>query len=477
MRFELFVATRYLRAKRRQAFIGVITGISVLGVAAGVASLIVALAINNGFRQDLQARLLGSTAHISLLRVESDGIRDWRPLLEKLAKQPHVVAAAPAIYEQVLISRGPRARGAVLKGMLPQYERKVSDLLNSVTLGSAAALDESAAVGTDLSDGTGATANARANATANANARAAGEGARSTSPDDLTGVQQRVAAMPPIILGKDMAEELGATLNSVVLVTSPQGELTPFGMVPKYIRFHVAGIFDSGFFDYDSSWAFIRLSDAQQLFGLGDVISVIQFKIDDIYRAGEVARSLEQAADVSSGNQDSGNQASGNPASGSHGFMATSWMEQNKPLFRALRLERVVTFITIGLIVFVAALNILISLIMMVMEKTKDIAVLMSLGTKKRQIRRVFIAQGVLIGVIGTAIGLVIGYAISWAGGHYHFISLSAEIYSIDYVPFAPRLIDGVIVALVSVGISFVATIYPSWSAARILPAEALRYE
>jgi len=450
MRFELFVATRYLRAKRRQAFIGVITGISILGVAAGVASLIVALAINNGFRQDLQARLLGSTAHISLLRVESDGIRDWRPLLEKLSTQPHVVAAAPAIYEQVLISRGPRARGAVLKGMLPQYERKVSDLLNSVTLGSAGALDESpsptAAVGEPSST-------------------AAGEGARSTqaqSPDDLTGVQQRVAAMPPIILGKDMAEEIGATLNSVVLVTSPQGELTPFGMVPKYIRFRVAGIFNSGFFDYDSSWAFIRLSDAQRLFGLGDVISVLQFKLDDIYLAGNVAKALEQAADL---------------YSGSHGFMATSWMEQNKPLFRALRLERVVTFITIGLIVFVAALNILISLIMMVMEKTKDIAVLMSLGTKKRQIRRVFIAQGVLIGVIGTAIGLVLGYAISWAGGHYHFISLSAEVYSIDYVPFAARGIDGLIVALVSIGISFGATIYPSWSAARILPAEALRYE
>jgi lipoprotein-releasing system permease protein len=458
MRFELFVATRYLRAKRRQAFIGVITGISVLGVAAGVASLIVALAINNGFRQDLQARLLGSTAHISLLRVQSDGIREWRPLLEKLSKQPHVVAAAPAIYEQVLISRGPRARGAVLKGMLPQYERRVSDLLKTVTLGSAAALEESPAAEGD--------SRVVPQARVVPGLRPGPDGAepgshadtsQAQSPDDLAGVHQRVAAMPPIILGKDLAEEIGATVGSVVLVTSPQGELTPFGMVPKYIRFHVAGVFNSGFFDYDSSWAFIRLSDAQELFGLGDVISVIQFKVDDIYLAGDLARALEQAA--------------------GHGFMATSWMEQNKPLFRALRLERVVTFITIGLIVFVAALNILISLIMMVMEKTKDIAVLMSLGTKKAQIRRVFIAQGVLIGVIGTAIGLVLGYVISWAGGHYHFISLSPEVYSIDYVPFAPRLIDGLIVALVSIGISLVATIYPSWSAARILPAEALRYE
>jgi len=458
MRFELFVATRYLRAKRRQAFIGVITGISVLGVAAGVASLIVALAINNGFRQDLQARLLGSTAHISLLRVQSDGIGEWRPLLEKLSKQPHVVAAAPAIYEQVLISRGPRARGAVLKGMLPQYERKVSDLLKTVTLGSAAALEESPAAAGDPR----VVPEARVEpglrpGPDGAEPRPHADTSQAQSPDDLAGVQQRVARMPPIILGKDLAEEIGATVGSVVLVTSPQGELTPFGMVPKYIRFHVAGIFNSGFFDYDSSWAFIRLSDAQELFGLGDVISVIQFKLDDIYLAGDLARALEQAA--------------------GHGFMATSWMEQNKPLFRALRLERVVTFITIGLIVFVAALNILISLIMMVMEKTKDIAVLMSLGTKKAQIRRVFIAQGVLIGVIGTAIGLVLGYVISWAGGHYHFISLSPEVYSIDYVPFAPRLIDGLIVALVSIGISLVATIYPSWSAARILPAEALRYE
>jgi lipoprotein-releasing system permease protein len=438
MRFEFFIATRYLRAKRRQAVIGVITGISILGVAAGVASLIVALAINNGFRQDLQNRLLGSTSHVNLLRVQSDGIKDWRPLLDRLAKQPHVVADAPAIYEQVLISRGPRARGAVLKGLIPAAERKVSDLLNTVTVGSADTLNEPAP-----------------------DSKAAGEGARlfhsEESPTSLAGVEERVAAMPPIILGKDMADQLGATVGSVVLVTSPQGELTPFGMVPKYNRFRVAGIFNSGFFDYDSSWAFTRLTDAQQLFGLGDLVSVIEFKVDDIYKADQFATQLEQAAGP--------------------GFMATNWMEQNKALFRALRLERVVTFITIGLIVFVAALNILISLIMMVMEKTRDIAVLMSMGTRKSQVRRMFIAQGLLIGVIGTAIGLVLGYALSWAGGHYHLLSLSAEVYSIDYVPFAPRVMDGALVALVAIGISLVATLYPSWSAARILPAEALRYE
>lgn len=440
MRFELFIAARYLRAKRRQAFIGVITGISIAGVAAGVASLVVALAINNGFRQDLQQRLLGSTSHISLQRIEDDGIRDWPALMARLEKEPHVVAAAPAIFEQVLISRGPRARGAVLKGMIPKYERRVGDLLTSVKEGSAKDLDEEP--------------------------KTAVEGARPTqgsspqvqqSPDSLEGVQQRVAAMPPIVLGQDMADNLGATVGSVVLVTSPQGELTPFGMVPKYTRFRVVGIFDSGFFDYDSSWAFARLSDAQKLFGLGDLVSVIEFKIDDIYQADKIGREIENAAGP--------------------GFMTTNWMEQNKALFHALRLERLVTFITIGLIVFVAALNILISLIMLVMEKTKDIAVLMSMGTRRAQIRNLFIAQGLLIGLTGTAIGLVLGYAISYVGGHYHVISLSPEVYSIDYVPFAPRWIDGALVALVAVGVSFVATLYPSWSASRILPAETLRYE
>jgi lipoprotein-releasing system permease protein len=450
MRFELFIARRYLRAKRRQAFIGIITGISIAGVAAGVASLVVALAINNGFRQDLQQRLLGSTSHISLQRIADDGIKDWPPLMDRLSRHPHVVAAAPAIFEQVLISRGPRARGAVLKGMIPRYERRVGDLLNSVKEGSAAPLEDTATTQAESKPESKA-------ADMSVRSTQATPSAAEESPDSLAGVARRQAAMPPIVLGKDMADNLGATVGSDVLVTSPQGELTPFGMVPKYNRFRVVGIFNSGFFDYDSSWAFARLSDAQKLFGLGDLISVLEFKVDDIYRADVISRTLEDAA--------------------GKGFMATNWMEQNKALFRALRLEKVVTFITIGLIVFVAALNILISLIMMVMEKTKDIAVLMSMGTRKAQVRNVFIAQGLLIGIVGTVIGLAIGYAISYAGGHYHIISLSPEVYSIDYVPFAPRVIDGAIVALVAVGISFVATLYPSWSASRILPAEALRYE
>src|SRR5712671_1744183 len=301
MRFELFIARRYLRAKRRQAFIGIITGISIAGVAAGVASLIVALAVNNGFRQDLQQRLLGSTSHISLMRVADDGIKDWPPVLDRLSKQPHVVAAAPAIFEQVLISRGPRAHGALLKGMVPADERKVGDLLSTIKEGSAASLDENPSASDQGSSKTDSPNNPEAN-----------QNSTLESPDSLAGVHARVAAMPPIILGKDMADNLGAKVGDVVLVTSPQGELTPFGMVPKYSRFRVVGIFNSGFFDYDSSWAFARLSDAQQLFGLGDLISVIEFKIDDIYEAPEIAAHLKQEA--------------------GRGFMATHWMEQNKAL-------------------------------------------------------------------------------------------------------------------------------------------------
>jgi lipoprotein-releasing system permease protein len=399
--------------------IGVITIISVIGVTAGVASLVIALSINAGFQKDLQDQLLGSQSHINLVRAQNDGIEDWRALMARLAKQPRVTGVAPAMYGQVMASRAARASGALVKGVIPEYENRVSELLKSIKFGSAAALEPCA--DTDEACKTG-------------------------------------SAIPPIVLGKDLAETIGATVGSTIMIISPQGELSPIGMMPKYQQFKVTGIFRSGFYNYDSAWAFIRLSDAQRLFSLPDtVISVIEFKIDDLYKAEEVGNALEKAAGP--------------------GFIAKSWMDENRALFKALRLERVVTFLTIGLIIFVAALNILISLIMMVMEKTKDVAVLISMGAKRQQIRGIFMFQGVLIGVIGTVAGLILGYSIAIAGAKYHFVTLSAEVYSIDYLPFAPRLIDGLLIAAVALLISFVATLYPSWSAARVLPAEALRYE
>jgi len=428
MRFELFVAARYLRAKRRQAVVGVVTSISIAGVAAGVAALIIALAITNGMRRDLQDKLLGASSEVDLMRVAADGIRNWRPLVERLRQVPHVTAASPGLYGQVLVSRGPHAGFALIKGIIPSEELTVSNLLNSIVSGSAK----------DLTP-----------------AMAANSTAVPTPGDSLP--QPVDAEFPPLVMGRDLADQIGVQVGDSVLITSPQGELTPLGLAPKYQRFRVVGIFHSGFYQYDSAMAFMRLSDAQRLFSEPDLLSVISFKVDDMDRAPEIGRAIEQAA--------------------GKGYMTSNWIEQNRPLFRALKEEQVVTFIIIALIVIVAALNILIALTMMVMEKTRDIAVLMSFGVEPSQVRRIFLLQGFLISVIGTILGVALGYVASWAGGHYHFIHLSAEVYSIDTLPFAPRLMDGVIVSAVSIGISLLATLYPSSAAARILPAEALRYE
>jgi lipoprotein-releasing system permease protein len=233
--------------------------------------------------------------------------------------------------------------------------------------------------------------------------------------------------------------------------------LTPVGLIPKFQRFRVAGIFHSGFYQYDSSMAFMRLADSQRLFGEPDVISVISFKIDNLYHAPQVGHEIEIAAGP--------------------GFLTTNWMEQNRELFRALKLEQIVTFIVIGLIVCVAALNILTALTMMVMEKARDIAVMVSFGVQPGQVRRIFLLQGLLIGISGTALGLVLGYTLAWVGGHYRLIHLAADVYSIDYLPFAMRWTDGLIVGAVALTVSVLATLYPSREAAKILPAEALRYE
>jgi lipoprotein-releasing system permease protein len=349
------------------------------------------------------------------MQAEDRGISDWRPLLSRLKQIPHVVAASPGLFEQVLVARGPRDGGALIEGIFPDDEKTVSNLLSTASPGAVQALEpqpESASTQND--------------------------------------------AIPPIVLGSDLAQTVGAEVGDSVMIISPQGEMTPLGVIPKYVRFRLAGTFHSGFFQYDAEMGFLRLADAQHLFDEPDLLSAISFKIDDPNRAPEVARAIEQAAGP--------------------GYMTTNWTEQNRELFRALKLEQYVTFIVIALIVIVAALNILIALTMMVMEKTRDIAVMMSFGVNPGQVRRIFLLQGLLISVVGTVLGLVFGYIACWAGGHYH-IPLSPDVYSIDTLPFAPRAIHGVIVAAVSIGISLVATLYPSWSAARILPAQALRYE
>ena len=417
MRFELFLAARYLKAKRRQAVVGVVTTISIAGVAAGVAALIIALAITNGMQRDLQGRLLGNSAHVQLLRTKGDGIRDWQPLIERLRHLPHVTAASPGLYEQVLVTRGARDGGALVEGILPDQEKTVSDLLST----------------------------------------AAPDAVRALEPQPAQQAQPGSRELPPILLGQDLAETVGATVGDSVMLISPQGEMTPYGMMPKVVRFRLAGTFHTGFYQYDAQMGFLRLADAQRLFSEPDLLSVISFKVGNMDRAPEIGKEIEQAA--------------------GKGYMTNNWIEENRELFRALKEEQIVTFIVIALIVIVAALNILIALTMMVMEKTRDIAVMMSFGVEPGQVRRIFLMQGFLISVTGTVLGLILGYIAAWAGGHYHFIHLSAEVYSIDTLPFAPRVMHGVIVAAVSIGISLLATLYPSSAAARVLPAEALRYE
>jgi lipoprotein-releasing system permease protein len=416
MRFELFVAARYLKAKRRQAVVGVVTGISIAGVTAGVAALIIALAITNGMQRDMQDRLIDSSAHVQLMRIKNDGIRDWQPLLQRLSKLPHVVAAAPELDEQVVVAHGAREGYALIEGILPGHEKAVSKVLTNAPLSAIKALEPT------------------------------GKAADASTPTEL----------PPLIIGKDLADTIGAGVGDSVTLISPQGELTPLGMVPQTVRFQVVGTYHTGFYQYDTAWGFVRLGDAQRLYDEPDLITVISFRVDNLNNAPQIAKEIEAAAGP--------------------GFQTTNWKEQNRELFRALRLERIVTFIVITLIVIVAALNILIALTMMVMEKTRDIAVLMSFGVDPGQVRRIFLLQGFLISVTGTILGLVLGYLGAWAGGHYH-IGLTPDVYAIDTLPFAPRIIDGFIVSVVSIGISLIATLYPSFTASRIRPAEALRYE
>ena len=406
--FELFIARRYLRAKRKQVMISVITSISVVGVAAGVMALVIAVAINSGFSSSLQRHLLAATGHVSIQEKDpGEGIEGWEQIAAKLARLPHVSSASPGLYESGYLSGPVRSAGVGIKGISVAPGVPVADALLHLKAGS------------------------------------------------LEGL--RALDQPGIILGARLAETLGAVVGKPMTLVVPARELTPFGPRASSVHLRVAGVFESGFYDFDMNFAFMSLGAAQKVFGLDDVVNTIELKLDDIYQAPEVARAAEAVIGPK--------------------LAALTWEEQNGQILNALKMEKKVTIVTIGLIQIVAALNILIALVMMVMEKHRDIAILISMGARAAQIRTIFVFEGALIGVVGTALGLLAGYTLSYLADHYRWLKLDEQVYSLAYVPFDARWTDGVWIAAAAIAVSLVATLYPARSAARIVPVESLRYE
>jgi lipoprotein-releasing system permease protein len=408
MRFEWFVAQRYLRSPYRPTVLRLITLFSVIGVAAGVATLVIALSMNTGFRETLQDRLLGVTAHISLTRPGSSGIKNYEEMASKLAAMPGVRSGTPAVYQTMLLSFAGQARGVVTKGIDTERERKSNEALQRIIAG------------------------------------------RLDFSPDADGIEA-------LLVGKQLAEEWKISPGDYVTLMSPQGRLTPFGLMPRTRRFRVAGVFDSGFYDYDENWCFLTLAAAQELSGVADAVNVVEFRLNQPERAGEIAEEIRHAA--------------------GQGYSTETWMEENRALFRALRLEKLVTAIFIGLITFVAGLNILVVLSMTVTDKARDIAVLRSMGAQREQIRTIFLWQGISIGAAGTLIGLAFGYVFSFLAGSYHLIPLDPQVYAVPFVPFHPSVSDGLWITAVAMGISIGATILPARAAVRLLPVEILRYD
>jgi lipoprotein-releasing system permease protein len=412
MNFELFVSLRYLLAKRRQTFISLVTFISIAGVAVGVMALIVVLAVMNGFQNELRERILGITSHIVVTSLKGS-IEDYRDVIARVEKEPDVVAATPYIYAQVMVSSQRGLSGAVVRGLDPESAGKVVN------------------IGRNLKEGQLA---------------------------DLASVLD--GQIPPyqgIILGTELAKNLGARLHDWINVLSPAARLTPMGRAPKTQVFRVVGIFESGMYEFDSTLAYVGLAVAQQFLGLGDVVSGVEIKVNDIYKADRITNSLQ--------------------AKLGHPYWIRDWMQMNRNLFAALKLEKAAMFIILTLIILVAAFNIISSLIMLVMEKTRDIAILKAMGANDSNIRRIFVLQGLIIGVFGTTLGLGGGYGLCGLLKKYEIIKLAPDVYNIPTLPVRMETLDVVVIAVAAVIICLLATIYPSWQAARLDPAEALRYE
>jgi lipoprotein-releasing system permease protein len=406
--FELHVALRYLLAKRKQAFISVISLISTLGVTVGVMALVIALALMTGLQGEIRDRIVGANPHIYVWK--TSGIEDYHAEAAKLRQIPHVVGAAPAILGKALISASRSEDFVNLTGIDPGLEAGVTNLGAAMQSGHLEGLD------TDTEDG----------------------------------------ALGGILLGKDLARGLGVGVGDSVQVVTPHGTLSPMGMVPVPRRLRVVGTFSLGLYEFDNTTGFVSLDVAKRLFGK-DQIDLIQLRVDDIWRASEVARSITAKL----GDQ----------------YFTQDWSEMNRSLFSALWLEKIAISLTIGLIVMVAALNIIASLILLVMEKNRDIAILKTMGASARSVTAIFMMQGLIIGVVGTAVGATAGYALSYVLDRYKLISVPVDVYQVSHVPFKVPPQEFALVIVAAIVVCFVATIYPSRQAARLDPAQALRYE
>lgn len=412
--YEFFISIRYLLAKRRQTFVSLITFISVAGVAVGVTALIVVLAVMNGFHEDLRSRILGVTSHVNIGNY-GGVISNYKEVMDEVQKDPEVIGATPYIYAQVMITSGRSVSGGILRGIEPLSASKVIKIEESLIRGNLADL--------------------------------VAEPQQGGGPSN-----------PGIILGVELANNLGIrTTGEYVTIISPAGRLTPMGQVPKSKLFHVVGIMQSGMFEYDSTLAYVDLAAAQQFLGIGDAVTGIEVKIKDIYAAQKVAENLRKRL--------------GTP------YYVRDWIQMNSSFFSALKLEKVVMFIILTLIILVASFNIVSSLIMLVMEKGRDIAILKAMGATTASIRKIFVFEGFLIGVSGTLLGVMGGFFLCDLLKRYKFIDLPSSVYHISKLPVKIEMVDVFAIVFFAVLISLVATIYPSRKASGLDPAEALRYE
>jgi lipoprotein-releasing system permease protein len=408
MFFELFLSIRYLRAKRKQAFISVITVISVLGVMIGVMALVVVLSVMNGFRADLMSKILGVKSHLLVLS-HKGAFNDYKRVAGRVGQVEGVVATTPFIHSQVMVDRSGNVSGAILRGIHPQTTGNVLSIERMIKDGS------------------------------------------------LSSLAGRCDGLPTIMIGSELSRQLGAYPGDILNMVSPEGKLTPLGRLPNSQKYKVTAVFDSGMYEYDASMVFVSLKEAQAFLGFGDRVSGLEVRVKDLYKSDKVGIKIQNAL--------------GNP------YWTKDWKVMNRSLFSALKLEKFAMFVILTMIVLVGALNIISTLVMVVMEKTRDVAILRAMGASAKSIMTIFMVQGLLVGLVGTLAGLASGLGICHLLARYKFISLPSDVYYITTLPVRVEFWDVCLVSLSAVVISFLATIYPSWHASKLNPVEAIRYE